>query len=203
MKKTSLFLITSILILLISTPVSGSEREEFFSAQGKKIYSLGFNVGTAFASPMLILNFNGTIAPLPFMFFEIGGDLGLINGLAGEEVRIEDITYSSGYFYGRLNGYVPYGKRRFDSYGRPREAGGWHLGLGFGIMNSEYSYIISPRERIVVSVQTPTLDAATGFFIGYGHILIKLSYAARATMDLKNLIGVNHRFMLGVVYRIY
>lgn len=202
MKKGAGLLVT-VLILFVSIPASGSEREEFFSDQGKKMYSLGFNVGSAFATPLLIFNLNATIAPLPYMFFEFGADLGLINGMAGEEVRIDDTRYSSWYYYARVNSYIPFGLRKFDSYGRPREGGGWNLGLGFGIMNADYSFIISPSERTVVSVQTPTIDAATSFFIGYGHILLKVGYAVRSTMDFKNLMGVNHRLLLGAIYRFY
>ncbi len=202
MKKNAGLLI-AILIFIVSLPASGSEREEFFSLEGKKLWSLGFNAGSSFATPLLILNFNATIAPLPYMFFEIGGDLGLINGMAGEDVRIDDIEYSSGYFYARVNTYLPFGTRKFDSYGRPREGGGWYLGLGFGYMVSDYSFLVSPTERIVVSVKTPTLDGATGFLIGHGHILLRAGYAVRTTMDFKNLLGINHRLLLGVTYRIY
>ena len=70
-------------------------------------------------------------------------------------------------------------------------------------MNAEYAFIKSPTERTVATVKTPTLDGATGFYIGRGHILFKAGYAIRTTMDLKNLIGVNHRMMLGINYRIY
>jgi hypothetical protein len=70
-------------------------------------------------------------------------------------------------------------------------------------MNAEYAFIKSPTERSVATVQTPTLDMATGFLIGRGHILFKAGYAVRTTMDMKNLIGVNHRLLLGINYRIY
>jgi len=72
-----------------------------------------------------------------------------------------------------------------------------------GIMNAEYDFIRNSTERSVATVQTPTLDGTTGFYIGRGHILFKAAYAARTTMDLKNLIGVNHRLLLGINYRIY
>jgi len=70
-------------------------------------------------------------------------------------------------------------------------------------MNAEYDFIRNSSERSVATVTTPTLDGATGFYIGRGHILFKAGYAVRTTMDLKNLIGVNHRLLLGVNYRIY
>jgi len=130
-------------------------------------------------------------------------ELGSINGMAGENVSIGDVIYSSNYYYARVNFFAPYGKRTFDSYGKPREGGGWYLGLGLGIMNAEYAFIMSPTERSVATVQTPAIDGATGFYIGRGHILFKAGYAVRSTMDLKNLIGVNHRLLLGINYRIY
>jgi hypothetical protein len=171
--------------------------------EGKKFWSLGLNIGSSFATPLLIFNINATIAPLPYSFFEFGVEFGSINGMAGENVDIGDVKYSSNYYYGRVNLFAPYGKRVFDSYGKPKEGGGWYLGLGLGVMNAEYAFIRSPSERMVATVQTPTLDGATGFFIGRGHILFKAGYAVRTTMDLKNLIGVNHRLLLGITYRIY
>jgi len=202
MKKTAGILV-AVLILIISIPASGSEREEFFSMDGKKFWSVGFNIGTSFATPLLIFNFNATVAPLPFSFFEFGAELGSINGMAGENVTIRDVEYSSNYIYARVNFFVSFGDRTYDSYGKPREGGGWYIGIGLGLMNSEYAFIQSVAERTVATVQTPTFDGATGFYIGRGHILFKAGYAVRTTMDLKNLIGVNHRLLLGVCYRIY
>jgi len=200
-KTTGLFLL--VMLLIISVPSFGSEREEFFSMEGKKLWSLGLNIGTSFATPLLIFNLNATIAPLPYSFFELGAEFGTINGMAGEGVDIGDVEYSSNYWYARVNVFAPYGKRTFDSYGKPREGGGWYLGVGLGIMNSEYAFIRNSSERSVATVTTPTLDGASGFYIGRGHILFKMGYAVRTTMDLKNLIGVNHRLLLGINYRIY
>jgi len=202
MKKTTVILI-AVLFFTASFPVSGSEREEFFSMDGRKMWSLGFNIGTAFATPLLIFNINATVAPLPFSFFEFGAEFGSIHGMAGENVKIDDMEYKSSYIYARVNGYIPIGKRKYDSYGKAKESGGWNLGFGLGLMNAEYAFIKSSTERSVATVKTPTFDAATGFFIGRGHILFKAGYSIRATMDMKNLIGVNHRILLGVVYRIY
>ena len=202
MKKTAVILIT-LMILAISVPAFGSEREEFFSMEGRKMWSLGLNIGSSFATPLLIFNVNATIAPLPNSFFEFGYELGTIQGMAGENVSIGDVEYSSDYFYARVNLFFPYGKRTFDSYGKPKEGGGWYMGLGLGVMNAEYAFIKSPTERTVATIQTPTFDAATGFYIGSGHILFKAGYAVRSTMDMKNLIGVNHRMLLGITYRVY
>jgi hypothetical protein len=202
MKKVT-GLLVMIMILLVSVPASGSEREDFFSMEGKKLWSLGLNFGTSFATPLLILNINATIAPLPYSFFELGTEFGSINGMAGENVDIGGVEYSSNYFYARVNVFAPYGKRTFDSYGKPREGGGWYLGFGLGIMDAQYAFIRNSSERSVATIKTPTLDGATGFYIGSGHVLFKAGYAVRTTMDMKNLIGVNHRLLLGVNYRIY
>jgi len=202
MKKT-IGLIIAVMVLLVTVPASGSERNDFFSMEGKKMWSLGLNIGSSFATPLLIFNINATISPLPYSFFEFGVELGTINGMAGKNVSIGDVEYTSDYFYARVNLFAPYGKRQFDSFGKPKEGGGWYLGVGLGIMNAEYAFIKSPTERTVATIQTPTFDGATGFFIGSGHILFKAGYAIRTTMDLNNLIGVNHRMLLGIVYRIY
>jgi hypothetical protein len=202
MKKTAGLLITA-MILMVSVPASGSEREEFFSMDGKKFWSVGLNMGTSFATPLMIFNIDATIAPLPYSFIELGAEFGSINGMAGEDVEIDGVEYKSEYFYFRVNVFAPYGKRTFDSYGKPREGGGWYLGFGLGVMDAQYAFIRTPTERSVATVKTPAFDGATGFLIGRGHILFKAGYAVRATMDLKNLIGVNHRLLLGVNYRIY
>jgi len=131
-KATGLFIL--VMLLMISVSAFGSEREEFFSMEGKKLWSLGFNLGTSFATPLLIFNINLTLAPLPYSFFELGCEIGTINGMAGEGVDIGDVEYSSNYWYARVNLYLPYGgKRVYDSYGKPREGGGWYLGFGVGI----------------------------------------------------------------------
>ena len=205
MKKITVLLVT-IMLFFMAASAFGSERAEFFSMEGKKLWSFGLNLGSSFATPLLVFNINATIAPLPYSFFEFGYELGTVQGMAGENVIIRDVEYSSNYFYARVNSFVPYGKRTFDSYGKPKEGGGWYLGLGLGVMNSEFAFVkshSSPSERTVSTILTPTVDAASGFLIGSGHILFKAGYAVRATMDMKNLIGVNHRMLLGVTYRIY
>jgi len=202
MKKASGLLIL-LMVLAAAVPVSGSERDEFFSMEGSKFWSVGLNIGSSFATPLLIFNVNFTLSPLPFSFFEFGYEFGSLNGMAGENVDIRDVEYSSNYFYARVNAFVPYGKRVYDSYGKAREGGGWYIGLGLGVMNAQYAFVQSVTERTVATVNTPTFDGATGFLIGRGHILFKTGYAVRITMDMKNLIGVNHRMLLGIVYRIY
>jgi len=202
MKKT-VGIIIAVIVLMVSVPASASERNDFFSMEGKKIWSLGLNIGSSFATPLLIFNINATISPLPYCFFEFGAEFGTLNGMAGENVDIRDVEYKSDYWYARVNLFLPFGKRVYDSYGKPREGGGWYIGLGLGVMNAEYAFIQSVTERTVATVQTPTFDGATGFYIGRGHVLFRAGYAARATMDMKNLIGVNHRMLLGICYRIY
>jgi hypothetical protein len=203
MKKPALLFVAVLMILIVSVPASASEREEFFSSGGNKLWSLGLNIGSSFATPLLIFNINATIAPLPYSFFEFGYELGTLNGMAGENVVIRDVQYKSDYFYTRVNFFAKMGKTTFDAYGKPKEGGGWYIGFGMGIMNAEYAFIQSTTEKLVATVQTPTLDAATGFLIGSGHILFRAGYAGRMTMDFKNTIGVNHRMLLGITYRIY
>jgi len=202
MKKMYVLMVLFI-VLTVTVPVSGSEREEFFSQEGKKFWSLGINIGTSFATPLLIVNLNATVAPLPFCFFEFGAEFGTITGMAGEQVEIRDVEYFSSYVYARVNLFLPFGDRVFDSYGKPREGGGWYIGLGLGLMNSEYAFRQSVTERSVATVETPTFDGASGFYFGRGHVLFKAGYGVRTTMDMKNLIGINNRLLLGIVYRFY
>jgi len=201
MKKVGLLVL--VLSLAVSVQVFGSEREDFFSMEGSKFWSLGLNLGTSFATPLLIVNIDATISPLPYSFFEFGVEFGTINGMAGENVEISDVEYSSTYIYARVNLFLPFGDRTFDSFGKAKEGGGWYLGIGLGLMNAQYAFIQSPTERTVATNETPTFDGAMGFYFGKGHILFKAGYAVRTTMDLKNLIGVNHRLLLGICYRIY
>ena len=191
------------LVLILAAPAFGSEREDFFSSEGRKFWSVGVNLGTSFATPLIITNLNFTIAPLPNSFFEFGIDGGYLNGMAGDNIKIGGLEYSSTYIYARANLFFPLGKRDFDSYGRPREGGGMYFGFGLGCMFAEYVFIRGETERLVGSVTTPTFDGAAGFFIGRGRTLFRAGYAVRTTMDLNNLIGVNHRLMLGLTYRIY
>jgi len=201
MKKIGLFIMVT--AVLLSVPVYSSERGDFLSDEGKKFWSVGLSLGTSFATPLLIVSLNATVAPLPYFFLDLGAEFGFINGMAGENVQIRDVEYSSNYFFARANFFLPFDNRTFDSYGMAVEGGGWHIGLGLGIMNAQYAFVQSVTSRTVATVQTPTFDGATGFYIGQGRILFRAGYAVRTTMDLKNLIGVNHRLLLGITYRIY
>ncbi|MDR2965324.1 MAG: hypothetical protein LBU88_06075 [Treponema sp.] len=203
MKKIAGLLTLVLIFAVITVPASGSEREDFFSSEGRKFWSLGVNLGTSFATPLIIANFNFTIAPLPNSFFEFGIDGGFLNGMAGENTPVGSMEYTSTYLYARANLFFPLGKREFDSYGKPREAGGMYFGFGVGHMAAQYSFVQSSKESHVATINTPTFDGAAGFIIGKGRILFRAGYAVRTTMDMKNIIGVNHRLMLGVTYRIY
>ena len=146
-----------------------------------KLWSIGLNIGSSFANPFFIVNANITLAPFPYTFLELGADMGLGHGKAGD-LEIKDVEYLSWYYYGRFNVFIPI-------WG---EGGGWYIGLGGGFMDAHFKFPTAEA-----SVQIPAFDAASGFFIGDGHHLFRISYALRT-----NFSGINHRIMLGYTLRI-
>ena len=154
---------------------------KFWFDDGKKMSSLGVNIGTSFATPLLIGNANITIPVFPYTFLEGGADIGLFHGNAGGE-KINDVEYVSGYYYGRFNVFAP-----FD------EGGGFYFGLGAGFMDAQYKF---PQNE--VSTQTPAFDVAAGFFFGEGRHFMRIGYALRT-----NFSGINHRLTAGYALRIY
>jgi hypothetical protein len=165
------------------------DEEFWYGYDGIKMWSLGVNAATSFATPVLIGNINFTAAPLPFSFFEVGSDIGLFHGNAGEK-EIKDVGYLSCYFYGRVNFFLPFEWTGIIS------GIGWYLGAGGGYMLSIYEF---PGEAKVdpVRVNRPVFDAATGFYIGEGHDLFRVGYSL--------LVGtyVSNRLYVGYTYRIF
>jgi TolB-like protein len=160
------------------------DRERFWFDDGKKIWSIGVNTATSFATPWLIGNINVTAAPLSYTFLEIGSDIGFFHGNAGEK-EIKDVDYLSYYFYGRLNLYYP-----ID------ENSGWYLGAGGGYMQSTYKF---PAESKVapVRVNRAVFDATTGFYAGTNHNLFRIGYSLRVGTYFSNKLYV------GYAYRFY
>jgi TolB-like protein len=145
-----------------------------------RLWSVGLNVGSSFATPLFIGNVGITIPPFPYTFIELGVDIGLVHGKAGD-LEIKDVKYHSWYYYGRFNAFVPF-----------EQNGGWYIGLGGGFMDAYYKF---PSAE--ASMQTPAFDVASGFFFGNEHHLFRIGYALRT-----NFSGINHRVMIGYTHRI-
>jgi hypothetical protein len=159
-------------------------RERFLYDDSKRIWSIGVNAATSFATPLLIGNVTVTATPLPYSFFEIGSDIGLFHGNAGEK-EIKDVDYHSWYFYGRVNVFAPFNNN-----------GGWYLGAGGGYMLSTYEFPVEAKVD-PVQVNRAVFDATSGFFIGANHNLFRIGYSLRLGTY------VNHKLYVGYTYRIY
>jgi hypothetical protein len=153
---------------------------------GRKLWSVGCNVGTSFATPLLIGNLAVTLAPFPYFFLEMGCDIGIIHGFPQE---IKDVSYYSIYPYGHINGLVPITPDYEDNME------GWYFGIGGGYMLGTYTY---PEETKIdpVKVNTLAFDLTTGAFIGSGHHLFRFGYILRT-----DFYGINHKLMVGYAYR--
>lgn len=158
--------------------------EELFFNDGEKFTSLGFNLGTSFATPLLIINANFTIPLSNYTFIEGGVDFGLLP-LISSDVKIDEIKYHSWYYYGRFNFFLPFGRN--DNHG-------WYFGAGGGLMDARYKF---PQED--VTVLTPVFDTATGFIFGTeGHSFFRISYALRTNFseaDNRIFIGYGLRYL--------
>jgi len=155
--------------------------DDFWFGYGERFGSVGINIGTSFATPLLIGNINFTIPILPYTFIEAGIDIGLLHGNTGYKV-IYDVSYFSVFYYGRLNVFVP-----FDY-----DIGGWYFGIGGGFSDARYKF---PEAE--AKIQTGAMDFTTGLFFGEEHCF-RIGYTLRTNFTT----GVNHRITLGYAFRI-
>ncbi|MCL2186014.1 MAG: trichohyalin-plectin-homology domain domain-containing protein [Treponema sp.] len=158
----------------------------FWVDNGKKLWSVGLNIGSSFASPLAIGNINITAGFLPNIFLEAGFDYGFIHGRAGD-IEIFDIEYYSFYYYTRINYFSPF----------KNNTGGFYAGLGGGLLDSHYDYKDPQTKDSNVSIQNWALDLASGIYYGRGNHLFRIGYALRT-----NFKAMNHRLMLGYTLRI-
>jgi len=175
--------------------------EKILVDEGRRLWTIGTNFGTSFASPRVIFNGNATIAPLSFkntgIFLECGYDYGIFHGRASsfgsgrtDDKKIGDVDYFSSYYYGRLNWFFPF-----------KKMGGWYIGAGAGMMDSYFEYTDPSLSIDVVHVENIAFDFTSGFFIGKDG-LFRIGYAGRiAKGDNVNNFSINHRLIGGVSYR--
>jgi hypothetical protein len=169
-----------------------------------KLLSIGANIGTSFATPLLIGNINITVPAFRYTFFELGCDYGLFHGGAGgdgtnitaAEIEsiggikgaegIEDVEYNSWFPYLHFNFFAP-----FNTYG------GWYFGLGGGYYTAEYTYPENKDGKADSGDYTSsTFDVATGFYFGKENHLFRIDLTLRT-----NFTGVNHKTSIGYTYR--
>jgi hypothetical protein len=93
-----------------------------------QFWSIGALLGTTFYAPAFTITLQGTLAPFPYSFFEIGADFGLGLGMsAANYSALNDVSYYS--FYPYLHGnLIKAWTNKFHTY----------AGLGAGVMLATY-----------------------------------------------------------------
>jgi hypothetical protein len=125
-----------------------------------KTFSLDVNIGSAFGVPWGIFGLNGTFAALPYTFFDLGVDLGLL----ADETKIKDYKFSL-YPYSHFNLYLPLGFIRL------------YAGIGTGFMLTFYK-----SDEVQLS---PLLDLTGGLYLYLGKsktLSLKLAYSFRTPL---------------------
>ena len=142
-----------------------------------KLNSLGVSLGTTFSAPWFVGTISGTLAPFRYSFFNVGVDFGFVSGYA-------NVDYYSFYPFAHYAVFVPY-----------KDAGGWYIGAGAGVMLATYqfreTYQFSEGE---ISENTFAADICTGVIIKN---VFSISYTLRTdfkSASNKVSIGFLKRF---------
>jgi TolB-like protein len=166
-----IFLMAEIAKFLTDSAGATKRRQEEGRLARAKFWSVGASLGTSFADPWVIVTIRGTLAPLPYSFFEIGFDIGFVSN---EEL----VTgYSSLYPFVHYALSLPF-----------TEKVGWYIGAGGGFMIEEYRVDdwTDPRRYWVV-------DFTTGFNLLN---MLNISYTMRT-----NFTSGNNKVSVGYTYR--
>ena len=137
-----------------------------------RFWSLGVSVGTSFAAPWTIGTLHATLAPLPFSFLRLGGDVGFVSGTEG-------MGYFSIYPFAHYVFFMPF------------SWGGWYAGIGGGFLVARHTFYGLADTR-----RGPLMDFTTGFSI---KDMIDVSYTLRtdfSSVNGKLSVGFTHRFRL-------
>ena len=137
----------------------------------EKFWSVGASVGTSFAAPWVLGTVHGTIAPIKYAFLDIGLDFGLVAGEAG-------VKYHSFYPFINAAYFMPFG-----------EKGGWHIGLGGGLLIVSYDFPVEGKYSGNFFAAAAT--AGVNFLD-----MIDISYTVRT-----NFKGISHKLAVGYTYR--
>jgi len=134
-------------------------------------WTVGASIGTSFAEPWVIGTIQGTIAPFPYSFLEIGLDLGLVSGIPGV------VEYYSLYPFAHYALFIPFGK------------GGGYIGAGVGYMFGE---------RAFQDLKEPISIVAADFIVGLNILNgFNISYTLRTNIKSVNnkfAFGYTYRF---------
>ena len=143
-----------------------------------RLWTIGVSAGTAIAPPWVILTLHGTIAPIPYTFIELGGDVGFMS--RSEKVE----SYYSMYPFAHFAFFVP-----FDKVSTIKK-GGWYLGGGGGYMMAHYKFAEGEIWK-----NTWAIDMMTGF--NFFNVL-DISYTLRVKPDFSS---ASNKLSIGLVYR--
>ena len=140
--------------------------------------TIGFSIGSSFATPLLIFTLHGTHAPVRNMYLEYGFDLGLIHDGPNNSEIYSVVDYYSIYPFANVG------------YFRPFEyhEGGWYVGGGVGYMFSKYTFADGTTD-----VHRVALNFTTGFIIWDK---VNVSYTLRT-----NFVGANNKLSVGLIHR--
>jgi len=151
-------------------PLPTTEDKKLSAAASKRLWSVGASVGSAIADPRFVGTVRGTLAPIDYLFFEVGLDLGLLSGDS-------EVGYWHLYPYGHATYYYPLGKS------------GIYAGAGAGFLFAEYSF---PQGK--KAVNSFALDLVVG-----GNIFSFLDVSYTFRTSFKNVghkvsVGYIYRF---------
>ena len=152
-----------------------------------KLWTIGFSVGTSFATPWVIGTVHGTIAPFKNIFLELGCDVGLLTNKP-ETVVIAKTEYYSVYPYAHIAYFLPF-----------KDKGGWYAGLGAGYMMARYTFDTDYPKPIDIFA----LDAIAGVNLWN---FLDISYTLRVNtnfeeVNLSNKQGMSNKLSVGFTYR--
>jgi hypothetical protein len=144
----------------------------------QRLFALGGQIGTALTAPWVVLNVHGTVAPLRFLFVDIGVDFGFVHGNRSRK----DVKYHSFNPYLHLNYFHTFSIKFPISV---------YAGLGAGYMLAYYK---SNSENRNVNVFTMDFDA--GLLFGKKRHYLSLEWTGRT-----NFKAINHKIVAGYLFR--
>jgi len=151
----------------VATVIIGQQRE----SDPSKYWSVGASMGTSFVYPWITATVRGTIAPLKYLFLELGVDMGFVSG-------DPDIGYNSFCPFMHAAFYFPF----TDTVGVYAGAGG-----GYMMANYKFNGLEYPQRCF-------TADAFTGINIFNA---LDISYTFRTNFEYissKLSVGYSYRF---------
>jgi hypothetical protein len=138
-----------------------------------RFWTIGISGGSAFTVPWVIGTVHATLAPIRYMFLEIGCDIGLL----ALDDRVD--SYYSLYPYANFAAFVPFGGR-----------GGFFIGAGAGYMMAHYSFPEGEHPPINMLAFNGVIGVNLGNFFN-------ISYTLRTDFNRvsnKASVGFTYRF---------